>query len=316
MGSGRNHGVNMNVDLSALHSPILLAGNAETGYRDTTASFCDGVFYMYFSVNTIDPDGLIYWQTAWSKSANLIDWTTPRCFTPRDRMKNFSSPGNVIRDGNQFALCLQTYPTPRREDRFGDRTSRVWIMRSEDLESWGEAEMLRVEGPDVPPEEMSRVIDPYLVPDREVDGHWWCFYKKGGHVCYSHSPDLKTWQPAGTATPGENPCVIVDGDEYVLFYAPHTGIGVMRSQDMSTWRDCGVLTLGVEDWDWAKGRLTAGFVLDLRENPRVGKALLFFHGSRWGEKDPRGGFANWTSIGLAWSEDLYEWEWPGKHEHR
>ena len=48
--------------------------------------------------------------------------------------------------------------------------------------------------------------------------------------------------------------MIVDRDEYVLFYAPHTGIGVMRSADMMTWRDCGVMTLGVEAWDWAKGR--------------------------------------------------------------
>jgi len=52
--------------------------------------------------------------------------------------------------------------------------------------------------------------------------------------------------------------VIVDRDEYVLFYAPHTGIGVMRSADMMTWRDCGVMTLGVEAWDWAKGRPARG----------------------------------------------------------
>ena len=106
--------------------------------------------------------------------------------------------------------------------------------------------------------------------------------------------------------------MIVDGDEYVLFYAPRTGVGVKRSKDMKTWRDCGVLTLGLDDWDWAKGRLTAGFVLDLRREPRVGKALMFFHGSRWPEGDPRGGWANLVSLGIAWSDDLVKWSWPGK----
>ena len=305
----------MKVDLSKLQSPILFKGDAEIGYRDATAYFHDGVFYMYLSVCT-STDGLVYWQTAWSKSTDLIHWTPPECFTPRDRTKNFSSPGNVIRDGSEFALCIQTYPTPRRKDKVGDRNSRLWIMRSKDLEHWGKPELLQVEGPAVPPEEMSRLIDPYLVRDKEVAENWWCFYKKSGKVCFSRSPDLKIWQPVGVAAQGENPCVIMDGDEYVLFYSPDNEIAVMRSKDLRTWRDCGCLTLGVEEWDWAKGRLTAGFVLDLRDHPHVGKALLVFHGSRWPERDPRGGWANWVSLGIAWSENLHDWEWPGKIKGR
>jgi len=39
-------------------------------------------------------------------------------------------------------------------------------------------------------------------------------------------------------------------------------------------------------------------------DPRVGKALMFFHGSDFPEGDPRGGFDNFASIGLAWSNDL------------
>jgi hypothetical protein len=300
------------VDLSKLRSPVLLEGDAQTAYRDATATYHDGVFYLYVSVVTTDRDGLAYWQTAWSRSTDLVEWTPPRCFTPRDRTKNFSSPGNVIRDGTDFALCLQTYPTPLRLDKHGDHNSRVWIMRGEDLEHWREPELLQVEGPTVPREEMSRVIDPYLVRDKDVPGVWWCFYKKKRQVCYSRAPDLKTWQPAGVAARGENPCVIVDGDEYVLFYSPLDGINVMRSRDLKTWRDCGSLTLGVQEWDWAQGRLSAGFVLDLRNDPRVGKALLIFHGSRWPEDDPRGGWANWVSLGIAWSDDLEHWDWPGR----
>jgi hypothetical protein len=44
----------------------------------------------------------------------------------------------------------------------------------------------------------------------------------------------------------------------------------------------------------------------------VGKALMFFHGSQYREKDPRGGFDNYASLGLAWSDDLKSWNWPGK----
>jgi hypothetical protein len=240
----------------------------------------------------------------------LVNWTTPKAFTPKDRTKNFSSPGNVIRDGREFVLCIQTYPTPRREDKYGDPTSRIWTMRSDDLEHWGPPELLRVEGPDIPETKMPRLIDPYLVRDKDVPGNWWCFYKKNGHVCYSQSQDLKNWKPEGVAARGENPCVIVDEGEYVLLYAPETGIGVKRSKDLKTWRDAGLLALGAEQWDWARGRLTAGFILDLRKEPGIGKALLFFHGSRWPESDPRG-WSSWVSIGLAWSDDLRNWEWPG-----
>jgi hypothetical protein len=87
---------------------------------------------------------------------------------------------------------------------------------------------------------------------------------------------------------------------------------VKRSVDLKSWRDEGVLLLGQKDWPWAKGRLTAGFVLDLRGTQSVGKALMFFHGSRFKEDDPRGGFDNFASVGLAWSDDLVDWEWAGK----
>jgi len=39
---------------------------------------------------------------------------------------------------------------------------------------------------------------------------------------------------------------------------------------------------------------------------------MFFHGSRWPEGDPQGGWANHVSLGIAWSEDLVNWSWPGK----
>jgi hypothetical protein len=128
----------------------------------------------------------------------------------------------------------------------------------------------------------------------------------------SWSRDLTTWTYAGRTSAGENACVIVDGDDYVLFHSPGNGIGLKRSKNLEEWRDEGVLTLGQKAWPWAAGRLTAGFVLDLRSEPAVGKALMFFHGSDFPERDPRGGFDNFASIGLAFSDDLKTWTWPGK----
>jgi len=298
------------VDLSALRSPLLFEGNATSAYRDPTVYYQDGTFHLYATVSFIDRDGLVYSQTACSRSTDLINWSPLHSITPKDRSLNLSSPGNIIRDGDAFVLCLQTYPTPRPEDKYGNSDARLWTMRSRDLLTWGKPELLRVEGPDVPWERMSRLIDPYLLDDRDRSGLYWCYYKKNGLICCSTSRDLEIWHPEGDMARGENPCVIRDGSEYVLLYSPETGIGVKRSSDLKTWRDSGLLQLDAANWDWARGRLSAGFVLDLRQEPGICKALLFFHGSRWPEDDPRGGWANWVSLGMAWSDDLQHWNWP------
>lgn len=84
----------------------------------------------------------------------------------------------------------------------------------------------------------------------------------------------------------------------------------MRSRDLADWSDQGLLTLGQAEWEWARhGRLTAGYVLDLRGDTAVGKALMFFHASALPEA--RGGFYQNCSIGIAWSDDLITWRWPG-----
>jgi hypothetical protein len=100
-----------------------------------------------------------------------------------------------------------------------------------------------------------------------------------------------------------------------MFHSPKNGIGMKRSMDLKNWRDVGgsttkedtgLITLGQKDWPWASQRLTAGFVLDLRNDPRVGKYLMFFHA------EPPEGFRKYASLGLAWSDDLLHWDWPGK----
>jgi hypothetical protein len=298
------------IEWSKIQSPVIFLGDEATAYRDPTAIYHEGTFYLYFTLVHTEDDGEVYSYTAMSKSRNLRQWTEPKVFTPRDRSLNFSSPGNVIRYGDEWILCLQTYPRPDGE-KYGNATARIYTMRSTDLENWGPAELLKVKGPDVPQEKMGRMIDPYLIEDKEEPGKWWCFYKQNG-VSWSWSRDLETWTFAGSARAGENACVVLDGNEYVLFHSPGNGIGVKRATDFGRWRDCGLITLGQRNWPWAQGRLTAGFVLDLADQPAVEKYLMLFHGSAYPENAPQGGFDNFASIGLAWSNDLNTWDWPGK----
>ena len=296
------------IDWSAISSPILFQGDATTAYRDPAAVFHKGMFHLFFTLVRTEPDGMVFSYTAKSTSRDLIRWTPPATFTPRDRRLNYCSPGCVIRFRGEWVLCLSSYPRPNGE-KYGNKDSRIWILRSNDLNHWNEPELLRVKGPDVPVEKMGRMIDPYLVEDKDEPGKWWCFYKQNG-VSMSWSRDLKQWTYSGHVDAGENACILVDGDEYVLFHSPRNGIGMKRSKDLRQWQDCELTTLGQKDWPWGKGRLTAGFVLDLRREPGIGKYLLFFHGS--GPEDERTMFDNHASLGLAWSDDLKSWHWPGE----
>ena len=300
------------IDFSAIKSPVVLKGNFTTAYRDPTAIYHDGVFRLYFTYVRHHKDGNRFHYLGMSKSTDLVNWTKPKALTPGDEKLNYSSPGNIIRYKDQWIICLQTYPTPKKQ-RYGDGTARPWIMRSADLETWSEPELLRVKGPDVPREKMGRLIDPYLIQDKDTPGKWWCLFDDNAlNMSYSH--DLKTWTYVGRVPAGENPCVIMDRGEYLVFHSPKNGIGMKRSTDMKNWRDTGeLITLGQQGWPWSNRRLTAGFVLDLRKEPAVGKYLMFFHGA--GPKGSPGGvFHRHCQIGLAWSDDLKTWSWPGKEK--
>ena len=304
------------IDFDALNSPILLQGDKSTAYRDPTAVYHDGVFYAYFTMVRTEEAGRIYSYTAFSSSTNLQDWTAPRIITPKGQRLNYSSPGNVIRFDDQWMMRLQTYPRLdyRRGGtvRWADQTARIFVIRSNDLIHWGKPALLGVKGPDVAVEDMGRMIDPYLIEDKDEPGKWWCFYKQRG-VSMSWSRDLKTWTYFGRTDSGENVCVLVDNDEYTLMHSPRNGMGIKRSSDLREWNDVGqVITLGQKQWPWAETRLTAGFVLDLRDDPRVGRYLLFFHGGGPGKERTQDNVDANCSLGLAWSDDLKTWHWPGK----
>ncbi|MEO6870370.1 MAG: hypothetical protein ABI168_12035 [Ginsengibacter sp.] len=210
---------------------------------------------------------------------------------------------------------MQTYPRPDytadQTPRFGTGDARIFAMRSKDLENWSQPELLKVKGPNVSEKEMGRMIDPYLLEDKDEPGKWWCFYKQDG-VSMSYTYDLKNWTFFGRTKSGENACVLVENNKYVLFHSPKNGIAIKRSPDLENWNDWGrLVTLGQNQWAWAKGRITAGAVINLKDNSRFGKYIMFFHGSG-PLTEEQGDFDENASIGIAWSDDLTNWSWPGK----
>lgn len=303
--------------LSDMLSPIILRGDEKTAYRDPAVVFHDHLFHLFCTKVVVEENGDIFAYTVQSKSKDLQHWSPPKTLTVRDQKRNYSSPGNVIRYGDQWILCLQTYPRPGARWQpnaplvYADQTARLFIMRSSDLEQWSKPELLKVLGANVPEEKMGRMIDPYLVEDRKEPGKIWCFFKTAGQIGYSCTTNLTDWKYQGKTAFGENPCVIPYKNGYRLYYSPEDGIGCKDSDDLLNWKDVGPpVFLEQKDWPWAQGRLTAAFVLDLKSEPKVGKYLMFFHGSPGPTKGE-----NWTNfdinchIGLVWSEDLETWHW-------
>ena len=122
---------------------------------------------------------------------------------------------------------------------------------------------------------------------------------------------MKNWTFEGRAEAGENVCVIrTDDGGWLMMHSPRNGMALKRSSDLRTWTDVpGLVTLRQSEWTWAKGRITAGAILDARHVEGVGRYLLFFHGS--GPKtEQEGDFDRNASVGIAWSDDLASWHWP------
>ncbi|MFH5182484.1 hypothetical protein ACHHV8_07495 [Paenibacillus sp. TAB 01] len=295
------------VDLAGIPSPILLQGNQRIAYRDPAAIYHDGVFRLFYTLTETESDGQIFMYTAMSQSEDLVHWSEPKRLTPRDRSLNYSSPGNIIRFQGKWVMCLQTYPRPGGE-KYGNQSSRIWIMESHDLCQWTDPKLLRLKGEEVPVEDMGRMIDPYLIESKDEPGKWFCFYKQNG-VSLSVSYDLEHWSFYGNEHAGENVCILTIENQYIMLHSPENGIGIMRSTDIKHWtHDETLLTLGQQDWEWARGRITAGFVLDCRHVSGIAKFLMFFHGS--GPEDEQLIFDTHACIGIAWSDDLKQWQWP------
>ncbi len=282
----------------------ILDREPQAALRDPAAFFHDGVYHCFHTaVEREDDDYRLFVDVA--QSRDLVNWSEPRRLTAAGL--NFSSPGNVLRVDDQFVLCLQSYPT-RPGNAYGSNDSRLWLMTSRDLVNWDAPRLLQPDGCQADWCPSPRQIDPYLV---EHDGQFWCFYKSDGKLGVLVSPDLHDWREASPQRPVlsvaqtpdgatvENPCVVRDGDEWVLFFAPcreGRGIGTARSHDLLHWRE--VRYLDFPALNWASGGPTAAMVLDTRA--QLGRWTMFFHGDRTG---PHG-----AAIGVAWSDNLIDWD--------
>ena len=131
-------------DFSTIKSPIILKGSEKTAYRDPAVWYENGTFYLFCTYVECFDDGP-FLTTVLSTSQNLVDWSLPRELTVRDRSKNFSSPGNVVKTADGYRLCLQTYCRENGE-KYGNDNCRLFTMRSDDLVNWEEPKLLCVKG--------------------------------------------------------------------------------------------------------------------------------------------------------------------------
>jgi len=255
---------------------ILFMGGERTAYRDPACYFYNGSYSLFFTVSEKE-NGYMYNQIAMSKSEDLINWSSPVVLTETDNLKNYCSPGCVLEKDGEFILCFTSYPMPRpfAECSIADNTARIYLMRTKDFKTFSVPEKIYAKGKSCDFEAEGRMIDPFLI---KKDGQYYLFFKQNG-VSLSVSKDLDNWEFRGSAPGGENACVIEADGRYLLIHSPKNGIGIKESGDLANWEDKGIHTLEQESWDWASGRLTAGFAMKSCGGTSS-KYILFFHGSR------------------------------------
>tara|TARA_B100001013_G_C24250643_1_gene300877 strand:- start:45 stop:416 length:372 start_codon:yes stop_codon:yes gene_type:complete len=116
------------IDWSKIPNPDFLQGNSHIAHRDPAGHYCNGIFRVFHTRVQKGLNGIYYSFVALTESRDLINWTEPRILTQKDNRLNYSSPGNVIRYGDQWILCVQTYPTIK-EQYIGDKTARIYLMQ-------------------------------------------------------------------------------------------------------------------------------------------------------------------------------------------
>ena len=280
----------------------IFVGNEKIAYRDPACIFVDGRYILFMTVSEKVGE-YMYNTVGVSESRDLKNFSEIRILTPMDRSKNFCSPGSIVKVGDEYLICITSYPMPEPFSvrNFATDDARLYFMRTRDFKNFSEPEIIAVKG-DVKVSDMGRMIDPYLFRDKNNENLYHIFFKQDSRVNHSFSEDLKKWTYIGSTDGGENACVLVINDKYCLLHSPENGIGVKYSDDLVSWNDAGIFTLDQEKWSFASGRLTAGFAMEAPENVPY-KYILFFHGSR-AECPPETHGA--ASIALAFTDDFKE----------
>lgn len=297
-------------------SPVLFAGDDVRAFRDPAVFFNGKGVDLYYTVVETQRDGSMVSYVNGVSTRDFFRMDGGKPVTPVDPARGYSSPGNVVKVGDEQLLCCCSYPRPGHKVgaglRWADETARCYLLRRRQegrkMSAWSEPELMALKGPDVAEKDMGRMIDPYLVEDPKTPGKWWCFFKQGG-ISRSWTTDFKTWHYAGKMKGGENVCIIrKDDGKYLMFHSPKDGIGLKESEDLENWTDCGMAEIaGRDKWPWAQGRLTAASVVDLRKMAGVGQYAMFFHGSGPGPETDQMYFDANASIAVVFSDDLIHW---------
>jgi hypothetical protein len=297
----------MNLNLSAAPTPFLDLCPAAA--RDPALIYTGERLQCYYT-NARRAGSSYHLRLEVVETEDLLRWSAPRCLA--DSPLGFSSPGNIMRVGQDYILCVQSYPVDPGA-QWGNETCRLWLMRSRDLQTWGEPQMIYPQGCQARWANSRRQIDPYLV---QHAGAYYCFYKTNGQLGLLVSLDLEHWEEAspdrpvlsGRDTPDgaslENPCVVpVEGGNAMIFAPcrPGRGIGLAYSADLIHWRD--VHYLDFPALPWADNGPSAAMVVDLRRE--TGHWLMAFHGEREVQQD-----AHSAALALAWGDDLDHWRLP------
>jgi hypothetical protein len=295
----------MTLDLDRAANPCLNR-QPRLSLRDPALIYEAGLLYCFHTAVAQQPGGYRLFVDL-STTTDLVNWSEPRRLTAS--ALNYSSPGNVLRTGDGWVLCVQSYPIPPGQ-AYGSEKSRLWLMHSPDLSVWGPPRPMHPPGCQAAWTDSRRQIDPYLV---QHERRTYCFYKTSGCLGLLVSEDLLHWQEASPDRPVlgphdtpdsstvENPCIVRTDEGFALFFAPcrpGRGIGIAYSDRLDRWRD--VHDIAFPPLPWAPGGPTAAMVLDMR--PQLGVWLMAFHGDTQG---PHG-----AALGLAWSDDLEHWTVP------
>ena len=245
-------------DISRYRTPhkypkLVVGPSGEAGAYDAKAVDCPfvfqhaGKFYMTF----IGFDGTGY-QTGLASSKDLIEWQKLGCILKRDpsspitryniamnwilRDNAFRSPGKLKKVRGRFLGVYHAYPNAGYEEG----PAVIGLCWSDDLMKWDIGEVI-LKAEDGAFWERGGLYKPCLL---EQNGTYYLFYnaktprlpkEKGGgwveQTGVATSKDLKTWErykgnpvlPVGG--PGSlderfasDPCVVLDGDVWVMFY--------------------------------------------------------------------------------------------------
>jgi hypothetical protein len=299
-----------------VRNPIAIGRPPQLGLRDPALFIRNGTVHLFYTACAWDGQEIISWIEQRS-SLDLQHWSEPRRISP---VPGLCSPGNVVEADGRFVLCCQHLPVtlPRFGVGYTRHDCRLWLLESDDLRDWSDPIAVAPGGSRAAWCDSPRMIDAYLVRDREA---WLMFYKghariganeHGGLIGLLSSRDLRTWEELSPDRPVfgdpddasgqgyENPCVVRQGDGWRCYLKVCDGtsdLAVADSADLRRWSRPRPLDLPRRPWMSLPPN--APMVVDARAC--FGVWLMAFHCDQ--PALPLGG-----QIGLAWSVDGERWE--------